>query len=291
MSTKITSLEEFSTNTENTIIGAPTAFDSSLIEFAGEDNIIVFEEGVSLSNTSIRFLGNNCLVYLSSNRHVTKIKLDIYNNSVFYLGKDANTTRPIHVIISEERHIFIGNDALFSRDIWFRNADPHLIYDADSGMRTNPAKSIYLGDHVWIAQNVMISKGTEIGSGSLVGAWTMTAGKKMESNSIYGGSPAKFIKGSIFWRKPSSHAYLAKQTKASSIYKGSEFCFKEDGKQLSFGEIENNLNKRKTAEERLQYLKDNVIQNTDKNRFFTKKHIKSRKTSNRIFDLFRTKKK
>lgn len=37
------------------------------------------------------------------------------------------------------------------------------------GKRINPAKSIYIGSHVWLADNVTILKGVDIGSGSIIG--------------------------------------------------------------------------------------------------------------------------
>lgn len=268
MGQKITSIEEFSTIENNTIIGKPFKMDQSVLEFQGTGNLLFFDEGLSLDNTSLRFLGNNSVIFLCSNKHVTRVKLDIFSNSVFYLGRDANTTRPIHVIVSERKHIIIGDDCLFSRDVWFRNADPHLIYDNNTMKRTNSTKSIFLGDHVWIGQNVLISKGTKIGSGSVVGGWSMTAGKKIASNCISGGSPVKIVKRDVFWRKPSVHSYNVKQTKKSKIYEGREFIFEMDDNQLAFDLIEKEIDAIKTAQERLVYLQNKIYRNREKNRFF-----------------------
>ena len=68
----------------------------------------------------------------------------------------------MNVILSEQKHLFIGNDCLLSFGIWVRNADPHLIYDVESHKRVNPTKSIYIGDHVWIGQSAMILKGRKV---------------------------------------------------------------------------------------------------------------------------------
>ena len=53
------------------------------------------------------------------------------------------------LLLSERKNIIIGDQCLFSHTIWFRNADPHLIYDNITNKRINPTQSIYIGDHVW----------------------------------------------------------------------------------------------------------------------------------------------
>ena len=147
---RITRISELNLVENNIIIGKPKAMNRSVLEFHGTRNVLFVDQNVNLENASIRFLGDNSIIFLSNNRHITKLKVVIYNNSVFYLGRDAETTRPIYVLLSEGRHIIIGDDCLFSRDVWFRNADPHLIYDCNTQKRLNATKSIFLGDHVWI---------------------------------------------------------------------------------------------------------------------------------------------
>ncbi len=267
----VRSIEEFDAVENNKIIGRPVSMKGSKINFRGENNILFIDEKVNLDDTSLNFLGSNSIIFLASNRHVTRVQLDIYNNSVFYLGKDANTTRAIHVILSEERHVIIGNDCLFSRDVWFRNGDPHLIYDCETKERINVSRSIYLGDHVWIAQNVLLTKGTQIGSGTMVGGWSMTGGKKMLSNCAYGGCPAKLVKKDIFWDKPSVHVYTRKETEESMHYEGKKkLIYKNDGKQLPFSVLDEKLSAIEKADDRLEYLMENVYNNKSRNRFCIK---------------------
>jgi virginiamycin A acetyltransferase len=50
-----------------------------------------------------------------------------------------------------------------------------------------------IGNDVWIGQNVTIMPGVKIGDGAII-ATNSTVTKNIESYSIYGGNPAKFIK-------------------------------------------------------------------------------------------------
>ena len=38
---------------------------------------------------------------------------------------------PLALIISERKNIFIGRNCLIAKRVYFRLADPHLIYDID----------------------------------------------------------------------------------------------------------------------------------------------------------------
>lgn len=122
------------------------------------------------------------------------------------------------VILSEQRHCLIGDECLFSCDITIRNADPHLIYNCDTMDRINPTKSVYIGDHVWIGQNCMILKGTEIDSGSIIGACSVVTNKKIPSNTIWAGNPAREISRNVFWDEECVHAYKEDRTNLSEQY-------------------------------------------------------------------------
>lgn len=261
--------EDFSSVENNKIIGAPVEMKNSKIEFYGEHNILFFDENVVLDSSTIRFLGNDSVVFISSSgNHRTKVKVDIYNKSAFYMGKNCNTTRPLHIVLSERKHIVIGNDCLFSLEIWFRNADPHLIYDASSKKRINPSKSVFVGDHVWIGQNAFVSKGTIIGSGSIIGAMSVTGGKTIPSNCSCGGVPCKVIKNGIFWLKPSVHAYDEEKTENSKIYNKDTYIYNNDKNILDFKTLDKKLSSCKNSDEMLAYLTEEIFKNKNKNRFY-----------------------
>lgn len=67
------------------------------------------------------------------------------------------------------------------------------------GKRVNPAKSIYIGSHVWLADNVTVLKGVSIGNDSIVGI-NSTVTKSLEANTVAAGNPARIIQTSTDWR-------------------------------------------------------------------------------------------
>lgn len=266
---KFSCIEEIQKIHGNTIIGIPKEMVNSNVELRGKNNIMYFDDNVSLHDSSIRFYGDNNVVFISSSvNHKTRLNVAIYNNSAFYIGKEASTTRTVYIVLSEGKNIIIGDSCLFSFGTWFRNSDPHLIYDIKTGNRINESKSIYLGDHIWVGQEVLVSKGTKVGSGSIIGAKAFTGGKTFPSNSSIGGVPCKVIKNNIFWLKPAVHAYTAEDTRESLTCDEDTYIYSADSNRLSFDVIEKELENAGTSVEKLEVLKKYLYNNENKNRFF-----------------------
>lgn len=100
----------------NDFKGEYPVLENSSIVFNGENNIFVCEKGVRIVDSTIEFNGNNSIVYLSESKYDIKLNVSINHNSVFYIGKNNYINKNIHVIISEEKHVFIGSNGLYSLD-------------------------------------------------------------------------------------------------------------------------------------------------------------------------------
>ncbi|MBQ2841732.1 MAG: acyltransferase [Clostridia bacterium] len=265
---RITCKEDFSLlENGNRIMGICPEMNNSSVTFSGKNNILFCSEGVKLANSSINFKADNSIVYLCAGKHDYKLNLTLYNDSVFYSGKDCYFNGVLTVALSERKHFVMGNDCLLSFGIWIRNADPHLIYDADTRERINPTKSIFIGDHVWLGQSAMILKGTEIESGSIIGAMSVVSGKKIPHNSSWAGNPAKKIRDKIFWEGSCVHAWTDEKTKNSMHYDNDCYIYSHTPEEyISFEEIDRKLDAAIPASEKLDFL-DSLSENNNKNRF------------------------
>lgn len=107
----------------------------------------------------------------------------------------------IHINAQENNSkIIIGKDCMFSNHIIIRTSDSHPIIDVKTGERTNPAKNVIIGEHVWVAPNSEIMKGSIIGDGSIIGSQTMT-GKQFPNQVLLVGRPAKVVKENVTWTR------------------------------------------------------------------------------------------
>ncbi len=259
----------------NRFIGELPEMVGSSINIVGKNNVLLCEKGVRLVNSVITFNADNSIVYLCENKNAYKINVSVYNNNVFYSGKNNYFNGVLNVILSEQKHFFMGNECLLSFGIWVRNADPHLIYDCESKKRINPTQSIYFGDHVWVGQSAMILKGTQVESGSIIGAMSVVSNKKIPANSSFAGNPAKKIREGIFWCDPCVHAWTDKKTDDSETYRDKDYIYKfKSGEFIPFDEIEEKLLPKRSVDKKLDYLR-RISANTDKNRFCSDKGEKS----------------
>lgn len=253
----------------NTIIGNPLLAEKS-ISFKENSfgNILFCEEGTDLRNCTISFNGDNALVYLSKNKHVYRLNVSINRDSVLFIGKDNYFNGKLNLILSERRHIAIGDNGLFSFGIWLRTADPHLIYDCDTRTRINPSKDILIGDHVWIGQGSLVLKGSIVASGSIVGANSTVSGKQIPSNQSWAGAPAKKIAENIFFDGACVHNWTQEQTNASQQYDSDKWTFNSTlNTNSDISSLFKQLDSCESAQDKIDYIESNPSELQGKYRF------------------------
>lgn len=237
------------------------------IELLGKNNILYIEDGVCLSRSNIRFCGNNSVVYLSKSKHPYMANIDIYNNSSVYIGKDCYFNGPLSVIASEQQNVIIGTECLFSFGIFIRTADPHVIYDCVTKKRINPSASVYIGDHVWIGQNALILKGTKIGSGAITGGAACIANKVIPSNVSVVGNPAKVVRKNVFFLPQSVHCWTDDVIEKYVVQETNNYVYCIDENTMDMSEMDVTLKVSASSDERLEKIRELLVNQPSKNRF------------------------
>ncbi|CAM4065919.1 acyltransferase [Campylobacter armoricus] len=250
---------------DNITYGDLSAQKNLNIEFYGRKNIVFFA-GSSV-NINIIFHGDNSLVFICNNCWLNG-KIEIRTGGVFYAGENC-TSSGTHFRVYEGKNIILGNDNMLSWSIWMQTSDHHLIFHSNSYKRINFAKSIYIGDHVWCAQEVAVLKGSFVASGSILGTKSVNAGYKF-SNSIYAGNPSRIIKSNCFWSRedPVTGNWYKNEIAQYSTMNTKEFKFDfEEQKFLNPVLLEKELEKLENAHDKLEFIYDYIYNNTHKNRF------------------------
>ena len=126
----------------------------------GKNSRIVIGRKARLKNCQIYVFGDNCLLEIGGGS--TKISNTCFyledDNSKIVIGRDF-TMEGGHIASTEGETIKIGDDCMFSNDIEIRNGDSHSIVDASTGKRTNWAKTVEIGNHVWLTAHARVLKG------------------------------------------------------------------------------------------------------------------------------------
>ena len=252
----------------NQIINHPQLNNAEII-FNGSNNILYCETpDIIIKNCTLKFDGDNSIIFLSKSRFPYKTEILMHNDSVVYIGRDNFFNGVLRMITSEQKNIIIGDSGLFSFGCWIRTADPHLVYSSKTKTRINPSRSVLIGDHVWIGQNVIVLKGSRVGSGAIVGAGSVVSGKILSSNGAHGGNPAKLIKSDVFFLGTSVHPYTDKQTQASEKYEHDDYIYEQVvSEKISLDYIDRKLSPHISLELKLDFLKKTLSQRK-KNRFF-----------------------
>ena len=105
-----------------------------------------------------------------------------------HLGKNVFINSSCH--FQDQGGIYIGNNVLIGHQVTLATLN-HMQSPKDRGSMI--PKAIHIGNDVWIGSSSTILPGVTIGDGAIVAAGAVVS-KDVESNTIVGGVPAKFIK-------------------------------------------------------------------------------------------------
>lgn len=78
--------------------------------------------------------------------------------------------------------------------------DSHSILDNQIGKRINPAKSVYIHNHVWLGRDVTIGRGVEIFENVIIGGKSYVTKSIQSTNVIAAGIPARVVKENVAWK-------------------------------------------------------------------------------------------
>lgn len=166
----------------------------------GENNKILVDGNIKISNTKIVIKGSNNTLHIKSGAKINGSFIEIIGNSCsIIIGKNSIIGDECYLSAKEENiHLILGDECMLSRNAKLMTSDGHPILR--DGVIINSAKNITLGNKVWVADDVVILKGVEIGSNSVVGIGSVLT-KSIPCNSIAAGNPAKVIKENISWEQ------------------------------------------------------------------------------------------
>lgn len=157
-------------------IGSGSKVKKCKIIIKGRNNKLIIGQNLRVNNVFFEIIGDNCIIQIGD-------RCLIGENS-YLSAREKSTT------------IKIGNDCGLSRNVKVMTSDGHDIFRDE--VRVNPARSIYLDNKVWIADNVTILKGVKIGENSIVGI-NSTVTKDVGNNQIAVGCPAKMVADNVCW--------------------------------------------------------------------------------------------
>lgn len=155
--------------------------------------------GLKIGNEMPFIMGNHLHIELGNNVNIAAgcWASGIQPGIVPTITVGNNVTVGYGCDISISKSLEIGNDTMIGVSCSIADNDGHPI-DAVGRLNHDPVdvkdiKPVKIGNNVWIGQQTIILKGVTIGDNSIVAAGSVIT-KSIPPNTIYGGSPAKFIR-------------------------------------------------------------------------------------------------
>lgn len=146
------------------------------ISIKGQNNRLVIHKGASIRDTFLEIVGNDCSIVIGENCRIGhKCYLSAKENGIS-ITVDKNTS--------------------FSRNVKIMTSDGHNVIQ--DSRRINPAKSIAIGEHVWIADGGTVLKGGGVGDHSIIGLHSVVT-RVIGSHKVAVGNPAVEIKDGVTW--------------------------------------------------------------------------------------------
>ena len=263
----IKDINDCSSLIDNKVIGNPKLINST-VSFTGKNNILFCEDNINIVNSLIQFHGDNSVVYLCYTKSNYALDLNVFQNSLIYVGRDNKLSPTIHINVQEHQNLIIGDDCIIGSNCNIRTSDAHIIYDSNTKQRVNNSASVFIGDHVWLAHQVYIEMGVCIGSGAILNnnshAYKYSL---LKSNHLYMGNPVKIVRKDVFFTKDYTGNFKEEDTLNVNDYASRIFLFSEiPGETLDLNKINQMLSKLK-KKKKIDFIQKLFIQNKTHDRF------------------------
>lgn len=164
------------------------------------DNMVVRSSGVSTQGSRILVQGKSNVIVLGRNAQMHNADIRIPgSNCLFYFGAFSISVQFLCFLCGSGKQMLIGDHSIISDNVWITNNDMHSIYDSTTGVRLNGPGDIHLGAYCWLGKDVTVLNGALLDTGVIIGTKALVTSGAYEKDSIYGGVPARKIRGNVKW--------------------------------------------------------------------------------------------
>lgn len=128
-------------------------------------------------------IGKNC--YISSNFKVYDFNKLVIGDNIFIND---------YFWCNAKGGVKIGNDVLIGPNVTIHSSNHNFSKEGVFRLQGHTNKEVVIGSNVWLCASVVVLPGVKISDNIVVGAGSVVTKDLMESG-VYGGVPAKYIKG------------------------------------------------------------------------------------------------
>ncbi|MEO9139163.1 MAG: acyltransferase [Jatrophihabitans sp.] len=194
----VTELAQYQDERGNEIVFSGHITKGIKIKFTGSGNRLVVADKINLGSFVVDFDCDNGTVEIGPTNRFFAAAIRVGQDACVRIGKTVSSTTSVYISAVEGTTVQVGDDVMFASQNQIRGDDGHPIFDSRTGERINPAKSVTIGNHVWLGGEVVVLGGAVIGDGTVVGLRSLVTGT-LPNNCIAVGIPARVIRRDIGW--------------------------------------------------------------------------------------------
>ena len=171
------------------------------IIFSGKNNVVELHAPFRKFIQSQIVCGESNYVQIGPSKYsISNLKINIcFSCCKLTIGSNFSCRGALIYMQEPYTEIRIGNDCMFSEQIFITISDMHTIFDNNTKEVINKPQNIYIGNHVWLGFRTSILKGARLSDCSVAGTGSVITKTFVESNVIIAGNPAKIIRHNINW--------------------------------------------------------------------------------------------
>ncbi len=199
----LTSLEAYTDEDGNEVVCSGTYEKNVKVVFRGRNNRVSVADGARIDKLQVVFDCDNGTLEIGHNRKVKGglWSIRVGQDATVSIGNNVSCTGVCIVSAVEGVTVRIGHDVMIASQNQIRADDGHPIFDIHTERRVNPAESITIGNHVWLALGSSVLAGGHIGEGSVIGYGSVVTGR-IPNNCVAVGTPARVVRRDIAWERP-----------------------------------------------------------------------------------------
>lgn len=185
------------------------------IEWLGSKGQLKVHLPINFSNTTVQ-IGDNGIVEFYENSNIKNLFIRCASADSFVkIGKNFSIESGQFILArgQKEQSITIGDNCLFSSNIFIQTSDGHSILDLEGKVLNNNGGQISIGNHVWLGHGVSVLKKASIADDTIVAESAVVSKVFSRNNCILGGVPAKIIKIDINWNIKAPEIYQKENCK------------------------------------------------------------------------------
>jgi acetyltransferase-like isoleucine patch superfamily enzyme len=178
--------------------------------FAGSYNQILIDRKTTFKDAYIQIIGNKNLLEVARNVYAAQ-NSELFINGfgcTIRIGRRTSMTNAFLHAEEIETKIDIGEDNMIAPYVSISTGDKHAVFSIADLRRSNAARSVLTGRHVWLAMGAQIQKGAQIGDHCIVGKHTTVSSPIMSADNsclathaVIQGIPARVQKSGISWSR------------------------------------------------------------------------------------------